>query len=175
MDSLAYYEVLLLTIPVIALFLAIYVLFRQFFQNQLKVQIAQMSKTHGDSVVRLKLHAYERLMLFCERIEMKNLIGRLHQSEMKSRDLKATLIMAVHQEFEYNLSQQLYVSSQLWQIVELAKMQMIEIITHIGATVKDDAPASDLSNTLLSYFQTQKQNPVETAKAAIRQESGLLL
>lgn len=175
MDKLAYYEILLLTIPVIVLFLAIYLLFRQFFQNQLKLQMAQAGRSNGDSIVRLKLHAYERLMLFCERIEIKNLIGRLHQSNMKARDLKAALIVTVHQEFEYNLSQQLYVSGQLWQIVELAKSQMIEIITHVGATVKDDAPASDLSNTLLAYFETQKQNPVQTAKAAIRQESKLIL
>jgi hypothetical protein len=175
MDKLAYYEILLLTIPVIVLFLAIYLLFRQFFQNQLKLQMAQAGRSHGDSVVRLKLHAYERLMLFCERIEMKNLVGRLHQSSMKAKDLKAALIVTVHQEFEYNLSQQLYVSSQLWQIVELAKSQMIEIITHVGATVKEDAPATDLSNTLLAYFETQKHNPVETAKSAIRQESRLLL
>ena len=175
METLAYYEILLLTIPIIVLFLAIYLLFRQFFQNQFKLQVAQSQKSQGDSVVRLKLHAYERLMLFCERIEMKNLIGRLHQSNMKARDLQASLIMAVHQEFEYNLSQQLYVSAQLWQIVELAKSQMIEIIAHVGATVKSDAPASDLSNTLLAYFETQKHNPVETAKSAIRKESSFLL
>ena len=175
MEKLAYYEVLLLMIPVALLFLAIYILFRQFFQNQFKLQVAQANKSSGDAVVRLKLHAYERLMLLCERIEIENLLSRLHTSQMTAMDLRSSLILAVQQEYEYNLSQQLYVSAQLWQIVEMAKTQVIEIITHVSANLPANTPARELSAALVEFKESQKQHPLETAKAAIRKESGMIL
>ena len=176
MQELSYYEIILfMVIPVIILYGAIYLLFRQFFTNQYKLQVAQAAKSQSDSTARFKLQAYERLMLFCERIAVKNLLLRLQSSNMSARDLQSALILAVQQEFEYNLSQQLYVSMQLWTIIELAKNQIIEIVTHVSTNVPSNASAEELSQQLILFDESQKQSPVETAKAAIRKESSLLL
>ena len=175
MDKLDYYEIILLMIPVLLVFGAIYLLFRQFFLNQFKLQVALAANSTGESAIRLKLQAYERLMLFCERIAIRSLLLRLQSTQMTSKDLQASLVLSVQQEFEYNLSQQLYVSDKLWMIVDLAKNQVIEIVVHVSSNVSPDAPAEDLSRQLLLFLESQKNSPVETAKAAIKKESSLIL
>jgi len=175
MKDLAYYEILMLAVPVVIMFLALYFLFRQFFSNQLKLQMVNRNAESGELKMRLKLQAYERLMLFCERIDVQNMIMRLGYDNMSARDLESALIMSVQKEYEYNLSQQLYVSDQLWQIVSIAKDQVIEVITHIGSKAGPKSTAGDLSSALFKFYKSQKKNPLETAKAAIKKESSLLL
>ncbi len=175
MDKLDYYEIILLMIPVLLVFGAIYLLFRQFFHNQYKLQVGLAAQSGGESVVRLKLQAYERLMLFCERIAVRSMLLRLQSSHMTAMDLQSAIVLAVQQEFEHNLSQQLYVSDKLWMIIDLAKNQVIEIVVHVGSNVNPDAPAEDLSKQLILFLESQKNSPVETAKAAIKQESSLIL
>lgn len=175
MKDLAYYEVLMMAVPVLLMFVALYFLFRQFFNNQLKLQMMNRTADTGELRVRLKLQAYERLMLFCERIDLQNMIMRLEYDNMSARDLESALIMSVQKEYEYNLSQQLYVSEQLWQIISLAKDQIIEVISHIASRAGPQSSAKDLSGALYKFNKSQKKNPLETAKAAIKKESGLVL
>ncbi len=94
---------------------------------------------------------------------------------MSAQDLKSTLVVAIQQEFEYNLSQQLYVSDKLWQIVKLAKNQLIEIVTHVGTKVPPRASADEFSQQLILFIESQKKDPIETAKAAVKKEASLLL
>jgi hypothetical protein len=114
-------------------------------------------------------------MLFCERVSFQNLVMRIQSSDMTSKDLKAALVIAIQQEFEYNLSQQLYVSDKLWQIVKLAKNQLIEIVTHVGSKMPPKATADEFSQQLILFIESQKTDPIETAKTAVKKEAGLLL
>lgn len=175
MKDLAYYEVLLLAIPVLLMFVALYMLFRQFFRNQLRLQLLNRNENQGDLKTRLKLQAYERLMLFCERIDIPNMLMRLQSSQMSARDLRSALIMAVQKEYEYNLSQQLYVSEQLWQIISITKDQIIEIISHIAAMATPETKGSELAEALYKFVKSQKKSPIDTAKSAIKKESSLFL
>jgi len=175
MDKLVYYEIVLLMIPVLLLFGAIYLLFRQFFKNQYKLQVALAARSGAESTVRLKLQAYERLMLFCERIAVKSMLLRLQSTHMTAMDLQAALVLAVQQEFEHNLSQQLYVSDKLWMIIDLAKDQVIEIVVHVGSNLTPESSAEDMSKQLILFLESQKKSPVETAKSAIKKESSLIL
>lgn len=172
--DLAYYEILILLIPALMVFLAVYFLFRQFFQNQLKMEAFKARQEDSKVSRELKLRAYERLMLFAERISIPNLLLRLQSRDMSMQDLRSSLILAVQQEYEHNLSQQLYVSDKLWSIIHLAKDQLIEIITHVAAQVPAGATAQDFSNQLILFSESQT-SPVETAKKAIKKESSLLL
>jgi hypothetical protein len=170
-----YLELLVLLLPSLLIFITVYVLFRQFFNNQLRMRMMNQREKTQESTVPLKLQAYERLTLFCERISMTNLILRLKTKEVSARDLKAALILAIQQEYEHNVSQQLYTSDQLWQIVQLAKNQQIELIAQISDGLAKDASSDDLARQLVTFQQTQKTNPVATAKSAIKKEAGLLL
>ncbi len=170
-----YWTVILVVLPALVVFGIVYFLMKAYFDNQLKLRMLENRDSNAKSARPLKLQAYERLMLFCERVSLENLLLRIQSSNMSARDLKAALVVAIQQEFEYNLSQQLYVSDKLWQIIKLAKNQLIEIITHVGTKVPPKASADEFSQQLVLFIESQKKDPIETAKSAVKKEAGLLL
>jgi hypothetical protein len=173
--AINYWDVILVTVPALIVFGIVYFLMNSWFNNLMRLKMMESKAGQADLARPLKLQAYERLMLFCERVSMQNLLLRVQSSDMSARDLKSMLIITIQQEFEYNLSQQLYISDKLWQIIKLAKNQLIEIITHIGTRVPPKATAEEFSQQLILFIASENKDPIETAKLAIKKESSLLL
>ncbi len=63
-------------------------------------------------VTPIKLQAYERIILFLERISMESLLVRVSSPEITASQLQTSLLATVRSEFEHNLSQQIYMSPQ---------------------------------------------------------------
>ena len=103
----------------------------------------------------LRLQAYERLVLLAERISLPNLISRLNQPGIPATDMKIILTENIKQEFEYNSTQQLYVSPVSWDAVRNLKEQNIMIINQVAATMPVDASASDLNKKILEITMSQ--------------------
>jgi len=103
----------------------------------------------------LRLQAYERLVLLAERISLPNLIGRLNQPGIPATDMKIILTENIKQEFEYNSTQQLYVSPVSWDAVRNLKEQNIMIINQVAAAMPAEASASDLNKKILEVTMSQ--------------------
>ena len=168
-------EILVLLVPSILIFLTVYVLMKRFFDAQLKAKLLDHKKEERGSTTTMKLQAYERLLLLCERISYSNLLLRIRYSELSSEAFASGLVLAIQQEYEHNVTQQLYVSEQLWEIIKLAKSQMIEIVSQIREGLPADASGKDLAEALIEYHNREKKTPIETAKLAIKREAGLIL
>jgi hypothetical protein len=100
----------------------------------------------------LQLQAYERLMLLIDRIALPNLISRTNQADLSSRDMQALLTMTIRQEFEYNVTQQIYVSQESWEAVRNLKDQNILIINQIASFLPAEATGQDLSRSVLEML-----------------------
>src|SRR3954465_13437082 len=98
-----------LVLSIIALLVSVFVFF------QLKDKDTVPSDSF--STRPLQLQAYERLVLLCERIALPNLISRVSQPGLTAREMQVHLIENIKQEFEYNSSQQIYVSEIAWDAV----------------------------------------------------------
>src|SRR5215216_2703921 len=92
----------------------------------------------------LQLQAYERLVLLCERISLPSLISRMSQPGLSSREMQMFLIESIKQEYEYNISQQVYVTTIAWDAVRNLRDQNMLIINQIASILPPDAKASDL-------------------------------
>lgn len=109
--------------------LVIYFLMRQYTAQQTYL-IAQQNRKDADKDVKaLRFQAYERLIMFCERIKLSDLVIRLNSGELDTKALKNILLVTVQKEYEHNITQQLYVSSQLWNMIDLYKDQTLSTIT----------------------------------------------
>jgi len=97
----------------------------------------------------IKLRAYERLILFLDRIEPVGMINRLNLQNQSAETLKNILIKNIIIEYEYNVSQQIYVSDELWNRIELIKNQTINIISTIIDNLTKEAIAVDFVSTFL--------------------------
>lgn len=110
----------------------------------------------------LQLQAFERLVILCERISLPNLISRVNGPDMTARDMQYLLIENIKQEFEYNASQQIYVSQTAWEAVRNLRDQTLLVINTIARTLPTEAKAQDLNRGLLEAIMNQENAALHT-------------
>ncbi|MEX6625748.1 hypothetical protein PG913_05445 [Tenacibaculum pacificus] len=114
----------------------------------------------------IKLQAYERLLLFCERINPTKLLVRVPPIGNDTNSYLQLLIANIEQEYEHNMVQQLYVSEDSWKATVAAKLT---IISKLRKTVETSETAKDLRESVLIYY-SQNENPTQTSIAYLKQE-----
>ena len=131
-----------------------------FLKQRRELKAAQAANTKagpGDGDTRqLQLQAYERLILLTDRIALPNLIQRLNQPGLEARDMQALLTQSIRQEFEHNITQQIYVSAEAWDAVRNYKEQNLLIINQVSSFLPPEASGTDLNKHLLDLLV---QNP----------------
>ncbi len=106
----------------------------------------------------LQLQAYERLVVLTERIALPNLISRANQPGLSTKEMQLLLLESIRQEFEYNSSQQIYVSPVAWQALNNLKEQNMLIINQIAQTLPADAKGVDLNKRIMEVIMAQDKN-----------------
>lgn len=129
--------------------------------------LARKKKTEKDEEQRadaqvqqsrtLQLQAYERLALLTDRIALPNLIPRLNVSGATARELQMLLVNTIKEEFQYNISQQIYVSADAWSAVKNLKEQNLLVINQLAANLPENASSLDLAKYLLEYLLNDKR------------------
>ncbi|HEV9036292.1 MAG TPA: hypothetical protein VGQ51_06730 [Puia sp.] len=113
--------------------------------------------TNGGVPTRqLQLQAYERLILLTDRIALPNLIQRVNVPDLGARDMQSLLTQSIRQEFEHNITQQIYVSPEAWDAVRNYKEQNLLIIHQVSSFLPPEATGTDLNKALLDLLV---QNP----------------
>jgi hypothetical protein len=105
----------------------------------------------------LQLQAYERLVMLSERIALPNLISRANQSGLSAKEMQLVLLESIKQEYEYNLTQQIYVSPVAWEAVKNLKEQTMLIINQVGAALPPESTGNDLNKILLEVMMKQQK------------------
>ncbi len=109
----------------------------------------------NNNSISLQLQAYERLVLLSERISLPNLISRLNKPGISAFEMKMILTENIKQEFDYNSTQQLYVSPVSWDAVRNLKEQNIMIINQVSAGLPPEASAAELNKKILELILSQ--------------------
>lgn len=108
----------------------------------------------NNETIKMRLQAYERLTLLAERIALQNLIARTPNAGLSARQMQTSLVEAIKSEYEYNISQQVYVSPDAWRAVNNLKEQNIYIINQLGSTLPFQASAMDLNKQIIDYLMS---------------------
>ena len=169
-----FFEVLKYTIPALVVFATAYYLLKMLIDERQRIDRAILRNDAQKITLPLRLQAYERLTLLCDRAGVINTMFRVRTPGMKVRDLRATLMLAISQEFDHNTSQQLYVSETLWQIIQFAKNDTLTMVTTAGSNLNPSDDAELLFNTLLEELEQQQPPTMQKAVNAIRLEAGQL-
>lgn len=150
MSDINFYELLKYLIPQIGMIVLIYM----FLENWLKRDNLYQQRKRKDEFNQLilpnQIHAFERMVLFLERISPSNIVPRLNNSELSASEFQYVLTKDIADEFDHNLSQQLYIPNQSWKMIILAKDQMIQEIIQATNTLSPNARAKELAIKLLS-------------------------
>ena len=129
----------------------------------------------NNEVVKLKLQALERFTLYTERSSLKNLISRTPAAGMTVVDLQLALLDALRSEYEYNVTQQIYVDPKMWKAIGNLKDQNTFIINQLAASLPPDANGIELSKRILEYVASTDSELNETVLSALRFEAKRIL
>lgn len=169
-------EILKYTIPAIVVLIASAIIVNKFLVNETQRKRLSIFQENMDTTLRLRLQAYERLALYMERIHPRVLIPRLYETGMTVRDLQTAITMTINSEFEHNLSQQIYVSAQIWKTVQGVKEQELAMVNQIASQLNPENSAKELHQRMIDFIISNENSiPVEVALEVINNEAKLVL
>lgn len=168
-------ELLKYTIPGLVVFITAYYLLKLYLDDRLRYEMMTQRNETLKITLPLRLQAYERLTLLCDRVSVPNTLLRIRMPGMKAGELRGALMLAISQEFDHNTSQQLYVSDTLWQIITVAKNDTLNFVAHTASDLDPKADAEALVHELLKALDEKGGATVlQKALVAIRTEAGQL-
>ena len=173
-DITPLWELLKLVLPALIVFLTAYFLFRDMLENAQKQRESEFRIKNSNNVTPIRLQAYERLALLLERISPQSLLMRISPHELSSSDYHQQLLSGIRQEFEHNLSQQIYVSPLLWEIIRRSREELIGIINKSAEEIDASAPALQLSNKIIENYIEAENQPIVIAMNELKREVGRL-
>ncbi len=123
------------------------------------------------SVLNLRLQAYERLLVYLDRISIPNLIGRLKTSQSNIDSLSMHMSIAISKEMEHNITQQLYISDKLWEIIELISKELTGAVDQLSVDEEGQSLTMEqYINKLFTYHQLQGEQLISKGRKAIKEE-----
>ncbi|QXP67925.1 hypothetical protein [Polaribacter sp. AHE13PA] len=151
-------------------FVAYYIFNRLIIKLSSDEKIALLSQRKKE-VLPIKLQAYERMLLFCERINPVKMLVRIKPITEDTQDYLQLLIANIDQEFEHNLVQQMYITDDSWTAVVATKNTIINKLRQVAETAKT---ANELrENVIIDYSKTLP--PTDTVISIIKNEVKKLL
>jgi hypothetical protein len=163
-------QILLTVIPVLFVSASTYYLIRAFFENEEKRRKAELKIGNKELITPVRLQAYERVVLFLERITPNSLVMRVYKNGMSGKLLQAELIKSIRSEYEHNMSQQVYMSNQAWEVVKTAREETVKLINIASTRVSETAAGIDLANAVIEVASQVPRLPTQVAIEALKKE-----
>ncbi len=167
-------EILKYVLPSVVVFFTAIYLIKQFLENDNKKRMLEMKINNQANnqrfITPIRLQAYERIVLFMERISPNSLIIRVSTPSMTSMQMQTAMIKVIREEYEHNLSQQLYISRQSWDLVKTAKEELVKLINNAAASIDGNANCTELAKVIFEISAKAEKLPVEIALDFVKTE-----
>jgi hypothetical protein len=170
-----FFDILKITIPSVIVFLTAWVLLRNMIRNDQDKRRQELIMQNSRTIVPIRLQAYERIVLFLERTSLESLLVRTNTPGMSAAELHSALLNTIRSEFEHNLSQQIYMSQQAWEVVKNARSNTIKIINTEFEKAPGTASGLVFSKLLLERVMELDKEPTRTAIEYIKNEIARLM
>ncbi len=163
-------DILKYILPSLVVFAAVYFVIRSFLDNDSNKRTLEIKMANQSTITPIRLQAYERVVLFLERINPNSLILRVSRKEYNVFQLQSVLIKTIREEFEHNLSQQIYISNKSWEVVKKTKEDIIKLINTAAASINDDADSADLATKIIEMNLINNKPIVTPALELLKSE-----
>mgnify|MGYP000697204892 CR=1 FL=1 len=163
-------ELLKIVLPSLLVFLAGYLAIERMLKEETLRRKVELSVNSKRITTPIRLQAYERLVLYLERISPESLLIRVNKPGMSSKKLQGELLSNIRNEWEHNLSQQLYVGTRAWGLVKNAKDNVVKLINTCSDNVKPDDPSILLSKLILESLVELESHPTSRAIEFLKKE-----
>jgi hypothetical protein len=165
-----FYDTLRTIFPSILILIVVYLMMSSFLDNEDKRRRSERLAASQKQSLPIRMQAYERLALLLERISPNSLILRVKAGKLTKSEYLILLQQSIRSEYEHNLSQQVYVSEHVWEMVSTAKSAMVSLINTVAADLDHEATGAELSKAILTRAMDMETLPTRTALAVLRRE-----
>ncbi|MDD3742432.1 MAG: hypothetical protein PHX54_02265 [Lentimicrobiaceae bacterium] len=163
-------DLILVTVPGLMVGLAFFYLLREYLKREDNQALHELKLERMRLANPLRFQAYERMVLLLERITPSQLLMRNIQPGDNVRQAQQKIVTNIRQEFDHNLSQQLYISSNAWELIKNAKERVISVINSSGEKLAADAPATELAQLILHHEMEEEVSSIYKAMEYIKAE-----
>ena len=164
-------DILKYLLPGLLMLAIAYIILKKFFDNEERKRFFELRAANQKIALPIRLQAYERLVLLLERISVNNLLLRVKKSGMSAMDFQTALMGEIRAEFEHNLSQQVYVSPEAWEMTVSAKESIVKMINIAYSQLQSNANALDLSKAVFELAMKQEALPGYKAILYLKKEA----
>jgi hypothetical protein len=162
------------TVSGLLVVLAAFYIARPYFDRFEKQQLIGLKQTFTKETLPLRLQAYERLLLFIDRTNPVNLLLRLNNQSFSAGELHYLVLAELKNEYQHNVTQQLYVSAASWEITKRVKNDTISLVNNAVKALPAEASGMEFSRLILEQISRLEDSPYEVAAALIRDEASQL-
>ncbi|MGB8357210.1 MAG: hypothetical protein WCD55_01205 [Bacteroidales bacterium] len=170
-----FYDILKITLPALLVMITAWLVIRHMLQDDQDRRRQDLLLQTVKTITPVKLQAYERIVLFLERISPESLIMRTAKPDMTAMQLHSVLISNIRSEFEHNLSQQIYMSNEAWEMVKNAKGTVVRVINSIATQLPPTATGEELSRSLIEEVMDMDTEPCRAALNFVKAELGRIM
>lgn len=168
MDLLS--DFLKLIVPAALVLYGMYLTVKLLLEREADRHQYEVKNHYTETVVPIRLQAYERMVLFLERISPNNLLLRLGGSATTVLEFQQRLLQEIRDEYNHNLSQQVYMSQAVWDEIQAAMNDVMTLINQASGDTRPDAPSLDLSRRIFERIIQKDKQPTSEALKAVKQE-----
>lgn len=163
-------DVVILFAGIFLSLLALYYILKADIQHFFNLKNAELSRETKSHLLPLRLQAYERGILFTDRINPANLLVRLHQQGIDIATLQTAILNEVRSEYQHNITQQLYINSTTWSVIRKLKDDTIAMINNAVQGLPANSNGIELSKTILQHMASIDENPYDLTIELIKKD-----
>ena len=149
-----------------------YLIVKRWVDHRYREQLLQIKVDERQETLKvvtpIRLQAYERMALFLERIAPNSLVLRCYQPGMDLRLLQGVMTKNIRDEWEHNLSQQVYLSQPLWTRIREAKDEMVNLVNSAAVSLPDTTDPTRLAAAI--FASAADRSPVASALDTLHAE-----
>ena len=166
----AFLEIIKIVLPAGLVLYAMYLVIKSFIGKEIDKANMEISGRSIETILPNRLQAYERMTLFLERMNPQNLMVRLNTGTFSAREFQELLLMEIRNEYNHNVSQQVYMSEESWNLIKSAKEDLIMTINDAVSSLDEKASATDLSRAIIERTASKETDPILGALIFIKDE-----
>jgi hypothetical protein len=168
MDALIEFGKIL--IPASVVLYAAFLMVRSFIQKDIDLKKLEIRGRSIETFLPNRLHAFERMTLFLERMTPQNLLVRINTGSVPAKEFLQLLLAEVRNEYNHNVSQQIYISEEVWELIKNAKEDLIVTINDSANEMDEGSSSLDLSKKIFEKTINKTVDPIAHALSELKRE-----
>jgi hypothetical protein len=163
-------DLLTLVIPLAGMLLTTYLMLQHFHNKSIEQNDSKIKSDKNNKFFPLQIQAYERIILFLERIDPSNMLIRTHKSGMTIESLHMALLKIIREEYTHNMSQQVFIDPNSWQILLNAKDETVQLINVAKNSLQSTSSSLDYSAKIFELIASKNISSAQSARNKIVKE-----